>query len=60
MMINKSESILTRVNKVRDMIMDDLKKTKDDLLVKIDECDKFAIDQGEILQASIERTRHYA
>lgn len=47
-------------DKIRDNIVEDFKKTKDDLLVKIDECDKYAIDQGEQLQAAIERTRQLA
>jgi hypothetical protein len=44
MIINKSESIVTRVNKVRDNIMDDLKKAKEDLINKIEDTDKFCVD----------------
>jgi hypothetical protein len=32
------------VNKVRDNIMDDLKKAKEDLINKIEDTDKFCVD----------------
>ena len=44
MMVNKTDSIISRVNKVRDNIMEDLKKAKDDLAFMIDENDKIYTD----------------
>ena len=44
MIVNKTESIVSRVNKVRDNIMDDLKKAKEELSNKIEETDKFCVD----------------
>lgn len=41
MIINKSESIISRVNKIRDNIMDDLGKTKGDIHNKLEELDKY-------------------
>lgn len=59
MIVNKTESIVSRVNKVRDNILEDLKKAKDDLQHKIDETDKICTDQFEIIQASLERSRQF-
>jgi hypothetical protein len=56
-MINKTEGIISRVNKVRDNLMDELKKSKEELTLKIDETDKYCVDQLDILQSSIERNR---
>lgn len=44
MIVNKTENILTRINKVRDNIVDDLKKSRDELASKIEEADKFCVD----------------
>jgi len=41
MILNKSENIISRINKVRDNIMDDLKMSKSELTSKIEETDKF-------------------
>lgn len=41
MIVNKSESIISRVNKIRDNIMDELKGAKAELTNKIDENDKY-------------------
>lgn len=42
--VNKTESIISRINKVRDNIMDDLKKIKDETSIRIDETDKYCTD----------------
>lgn len=44
MIVNKTDGIVSRVNKVRDNIMEDLKKQRDDLSHKIEETDKFCVD----------------
>lgn len=49
MIVNKTESIISRINKIRDHIMEELKKAKDELTIKIEENDKYCIDQIEIL-----------
>jgi len=41
MIINKSESIISRVNKIRDNIMDELKNAKIELTNKIEDADKY-------------------
>lgn len=41
MIVNKNESIITRVNKIRDTITEELKRAKEDLHGKIVEVDKF-------------------
>ena len=41
MIVNKSESIITRVNKIRDHIMDDLKLAKTELTSKIEENERY-------------------
>jgi hypothetical protein len=48
-MINKTEGIISRVNKVRDNLMDELKKSMEVLTLKIDETDKYCVDQLDIL-----------
>jgi len=42
---------------VRDQLSDELKTSKNDLSLKIEETDKFFNEQVEILQASIERNK---
>ena len=49
MILNKSENIISRINKVRDNIMDDLRISKTDLTTKIEETDKFFSEQLEII-----------
>lgn len=49
MIINKTESIVSRINKVRDHIMEELKKSKEHLSNKIEEADKYSLDQFEVL-----------
>ena len=58
MILSKSESILSRVNKVRDNLVEDLRKVKDDIVSKVDENDKYFTEQLEILQGALERSRH--
>jgi len=57
MIINKSESIISRVNKIRDNIMDELKNAKVELTNKIEDADKYYGEQLEITQSSIDRTK---
>jgi hypothetical protein len=44
MMVNKTDGIVSRINKVRDNIMEDMKKQSFDLTNKIDDADKFCVD----------------
>ena len=57
MMATKTENITNRLTKVRDQLSDELKTSKNDLSLKIEETDKFFNEQVEILQASIERNK---
>jgi predicted phage gp36 major capsid-like protein len=57
MIVNKSESIISRVNKIRDNIMDELKNAKVELTNKIEDADKYYGEQLEITQASIDRNK---
>ena len=57
MIVNKSESIISRVNKIRDNIMDELKNAKVELTNKIEDADKYYGEQLEITQSSIDRTK---
>ena len=57
MMATKTENITNRLTKVRDQLSDELKTSKNDLSMKIEETDKFFNEQVEILQASIERNK---
>lgn len=57
MIITKTESISSRLSKVRESFMDELKASKNELTLKIEETDKFFNEQVEILQASIERNK---
>ncbi|CDW72692.1 UNKNOWN [Stylonychia lemnae] len=57
MIVNKSESIISRVNKIRDNIMDELKNAKIELTNKIEDADKYFGEQLEITQASIDRNK---
>ena len=56
-MINKTESLSARLSKTKDGFMDELKASKNELTLKIEETDKFFNEQVEILQASIERNK---
>ena len=47
MIVNKAENIISRVNKVRDNIMEDLKTSKTELASKIEETDKYFAEQLE-------------
>ena len=49
MIVNKSENIISRINKVRDNIMDDLKNSKNELTNKIEETDKYFAEQLELV-----------
>jgi hypothetical protein len=60
MIVNKSENIISRVNKVRDNIMEELKSAKNDLTAKIEESDKFFNEQLDSMHASIERNKLFA
>ena len=57
MMINKTESIASRLSKTKDLLMEELKLNKSELGLKIEETDKFFNEQVEILQSSIERNK---
>eukprot|EP00347_Sterkiella_histriomuscorum_P022884 403336796 len=57
MIVNKSESIISRVNKVRDNIMDELKTAKTELQTKLEETDKYYGDQMEITQSQIDKNK---
>lgn len=57
MIITKSESLQARLAKTKDALQEELKTSKNDLTVKIEETDKFFNEQVEILQASIERNK---
>ena len=48
MIVNKSESIISRVNKIRDNLIEELKVAKNDLTSKLEETDKYYGEQLEI------------
>jgi len=48
MIINKSESIISRVNKIRDNLIEELKTARVDLTSKLEETDKYYGEQLEI------------
>lgn len=48
MIVNKSENMISRMNKIRDNIMEDLKLSKTELTNKIGETDKYFNEQIEI------------
>lgn len=41
MIVNKAENIISRMNKIRDNIMEDLKSSKNELSNKLEETDKY-------------------
>lgn len=41
MIVNKAENIISRMNKIRDNIMEDLKNSKNELGNKLEETDKY-------------------
>lgn len=57
MILNKSESIISRVNKIRDNLTEELKLARHDLTTKLEETDKYYGDQLEITQANIDRNK---
>lgn len=44
MIVNKTESIISRVNKVRDNLLEDIKKSREELQLKLNETDKYLVD----------------
>ena len=57
MIVNKSENIISRVNKVRDNIMEELKNSKQELSNKIEESDKYFVEQFDSVNANMDRNK---
>ena len=60
MILNKSDSIISRVNKIRDNIAEEMKTSKTELTHKIEETDKYFGEQLEIMQSNIDKNKAMA